>query len=65
MAIHYLMVLLMQHLRGRSKMSIDIGKSKNLTLISGPCAIESENSTLSIAEYIYWNNREFANIIYL
>ena len=52
MAIHYLMVLLMQHLRGRSKMSIDIGKSKNLTLISGPCAIESENSTLSIAEHI-------------
>ena len=33
-------------------MSIDIGKSKNLTLISGPCAIESEKLTLSIAEFI-------------
>ena len=52
MAIHYLMDLLIQHLRGKYKMSIDIGKSKNLTLISGPCAIESEKLTLSIAEFI-------------
>ena len=33
-------------------MSIEIGKSKNLTLISGPCAIESEEMSMSIAEYI-------------
>ena len=33
-------------------MLLDIGNSKNLTLISGPCAIESEKMTLSIAEYI-------------
>ena len=33
-------------------MSLDIGNSKNLTLISGPCAIESETMTLSIAEYM-------------
>ena len=33
-------------------MSIEIGKSKNLTLISGPCSIESEKMSLSIAEYI-------------
>ena len=33
-------------------MSIEIGKSKNLTLISGPCAIESEKMSMSIAETI-------------
>ena len=33
-------------------MSIDIGKSKNLTLISGPGSIESEKMSLSIAEDI-------------
>ena len=33
-------------------MSLDIGNCKNLTLISGPCAIESETMTLSIAEYM-------------
>ena len=33
-------------------MSIRIGKSKNLTLISGPCAIESEKISMSIAETI-------------
>ena len=33
-------------------MSIEIGKSKNLTLISGPCAIESEKLSMSIAETI-------------
>ena len=46
------MDLLTQRLRGENKMSLDIGNSKNLTLISGPCAIESEKMTLSIAEYI-------------
>ena len=29
-----------------------IGKSKNLTLISGPCAIESEELCLLIADHI-------------
>ena len=33
-------------------MSIEIGKSKNLTLISGPCVIESEEMSMSIAETI-------------
>ena len=33
-------------------MPIDIGKSKNLTLISGPCAIESEEMSLAIAGHI-------------
>ena len=33
-------------------MIIEIGKSKNLTLISGPCSIESEEMSLFIAEYI-------------
>ena len=33
-------------------MLINIGKSKNLTLISGPCAIESEKLSMSIAEHI-------------
>ena len=33
-------------------MSIEIGKSKNLTLISGPCAIESEEMSLAIAGHI-------------
>ena len=33
-------------------MSVNIGKTKDLTLISGPCAIESEKLSMSIAEYI-------------
>ena len=33
-------------------MLVNIGKSKNLTLISGPCAIESEKLSMSIAEHI-------------
>lgn len=33
-------------------MSINIGKTKELTLISGPCAIESEKMSMSIAEHI-------------
>ena len=33
-------------------MLINIGRSKNLTLISGPCAIESEKLSMSIAEHI-------------
>jgi 2-dehydro-3-deoxyphosphooctonate aldolase (KDO 8-P synthase) len=33
-------------------MSVNIGKTKDLTLISGPCAIESEKMSMSIAEYI-------------
>ena len=31
---------------------ITIGKSKNLTLISGPCAIESEESSMKIADFM-------------
>ena len=31
---------------------INIGKTKNLTLISGPCAIESEDLCLKIAEHM-------------
>ena len=46
------MDLSMQHLKGRFDMLLEIGKSKNLTLISGPCAIESEKLCLSIAEHI-------------
>ena len=42
----------MQPQKGRFDMSVEIGKSKNLTLISGPCAIESEELCLSIAEHI-------------
>ena len=30
----------------------NIGKTKNLTLISGPCAIESEDLCLKIAEHM-------------
>ena len=33
-------------------MSLEIGKSKNLTLISGPCVIESEKMSMNIAEHI-------------
>ena len=33
-------------------MLVNIGKTKDLTLISGPCAIESEKLSMSIAEYI-------------
>ena len=32
--------------------SIHIGKSLDLTLISGPCAIESEDLSMRIAEHI-------------
>ena len=46
------MGLLMQPQKGRLEMSIEIGKSKNLSLISGPCAIESEELCLSIADHI-------------
>ena len=42
----------MQPQKGRFDMSVEIGKSKNLTLISGPCAIESEELCLSIADHI-------------
>ena len=33
-------------------MPVNIGKTKDLTLISGPCAIESEKLSMSIAEHI-------------
>ena len=33
-------------------MTVNIGKIKDLTLISGPCAIESEKLSMSIAEHI-------------
>ena len=33
-------------------MTVNIGKTKDLTLISGPCAIESEKLSMSIAEHI-------------
>ena len=32
--------------------NINIGKSKNLTLISGPCALETEKMSMTIAEHI-------------
>ena len=52
MVIHCSMDLLMQPQKGRFDMSVEIGKSKNLTLISGPCAIESEELCLLIADHI-------------
>ena len=45
------MALLLQVNRGQHKL-IEIGKTNNLTLISGPCAIESEGLCMNIAEKI-------------
>ena len=45
------MALLLQVNRGQHKL-IEIGKTNNLTLISGPCAIESEELCMNIAEKI-------------
>ena len=45
------MALLLQVNRGQYKL-IEIGKTNNLTLISGPCAIESEELCMNIAEKI-------------